>query len=828
MQRSLAGHKRRVNDADGNNEGLSEQELVYLTLVGYAAVKFPGDSLVAAAVARGVHLVPVVCAPSVELMIDRHDVRATLAAEDLASLSSARHPDESSDAALDYERYRDMREDSPPGFEAGSDFHMNDNGRGSGPEFQPPGSPFAVEEYDRALGAGHAASGRSGRRRLVDVDNGVSSTGANAVPLAVSRFHAEFNSSADTRDAHAGLSLATDTATAPAAAVDSVFECRTDTSVELGGTSDPVTTERAASTSRWFPRYAVLPLPQSIVEAADASSGPSVPSSAAEHAMIELTARRVAAQPQLEVMLRIKQAGAAEFAFLDPDHSLHSYYRHLLFRASSHYASNSPIDWPPPCDNSRLAVEMTKEEAPEGDPEVAVAAAHSPEANGNDLRSECTLCQNERVSTTGSVAGLPVVIESSIKPLVAYNPLGIGYDSGDDSEESDPSPSRDVIDSSHIAAQQTAAALAATAAAAVTRRIEAARAAAAAAAAALDAASRLAPPAPVIEVMDKLIAHAKRGGGRRLVDTVRDKERANAKFAFLLPWNTHHAFFERRLAEAFVNVDDSSFDDAGSDARVAGTSSERNHAAGVAPSDLSASQRQPISVSLSTAVRPLESASVAAAVGSGSIADATVAAIPPGPALHARTVRLRHPLAGPAPADPISARAVSVPASQQAARSRWGPPADLPAAAAAEAAPPPAHAAISILAAATATASDSHSCQDPGSAALPAALPAGPKKAPLVDKHPTGSVADGGREYITSFEIAPVRVTAATRGLSQWQPKRPSAVATGQGGGGYDSDDALDSDAGLQAWDSDAARAAFYGTHGGAAAAADAAGGSQE
>ena len=50
------------------------------------------------------------------------------------------------------------------------------------------------------------------------------------------------------------------------------------------------------------------------------------------------------------------------------------------------------------------------------------------------------------------------------------------------------------------------------------------------------------PPESIKEVIDKLVEYAKRNG-RKFVDLLAEKERANAKFAFLHPWSPWHAYF---------------------------------------------------------------------------------------------------------------------------------------------------------------------------------------------------------------------------------------------------------------------------------------------
>ena len=59
------------------------------------------------------------------------------------------------------------------------------------------------------------------------------------------------------------------------------------------------------------------------------------------------------------------------------------------------------------------------------------------------------------------------------------------------------------------------------------------------------------PPDEVRTVIDKLAAFVARNG-RRFEATVRERERANPKFAFLLPWSPHHDYYRRQLEERGV------------------------------------------------------------------------------------------------------------------------------------------------------------------------------------------------------------------------------------------------------------------------------------
>ena len=104
MQRRVAGQKRRLDTVD---EPLTEQDLLFLTVVGYTVNKYPADSPAAIAINRGSHLVTVSETQSSVLRVDRYDVRATLSGSELLALAAAEFPPED-DEILDNERFRDL------------------------------------------------------------------------------------------------------------------------------------------------------------------------------------------------------------------------------------------------------------------------------------------------------------------------------------------------------------------------------------------------------------------------------------------------------------------------------------------------------------------------------------------------------------------------------------------------------------------------------------------------------------------------------------------------------------------------------------------------
>ena len=62
---------------------------------------------------------------------------------------------------------------------------------------------------------------------------------------------------------------------------------------------------------------------------------PLQPKTIKDNTIIEHTASRIAANNQLEVFLKVKQATNADFAFLQPSDELHRYYQHLKEKYSS-------------------------------------------------------------------------------------------------------------------------------------------------------------------------------------------------------------------------------------------------------------------------------------------------------------------------------------------------------------------------------------------------------------------------------------------------------------------------------------------------------------
>lgn len=665
--------------------------------------------------------------------------------------------------------------------------------RGAGPEFAPlPPSDdnFTADLGGVPLGAGHAAGGRGRmrQRQALDLgDDAVGATGANSVPVCRTRFgggHADTESIPEPADDAAavprhtalGDNLITSIVLPPHAALDV-----------------PATTDVSPRES-WRPQYTLLPFPETMR---------TWPSSASEHLVVEKTARRVAMQPQLEVMLRLRQDGVASFNFINPDNELHSYYRHLVARASRELAdTSSEFDWP-------AAVRVV-------DAQVAGdAEARLDNVEGDRHHSEPVSSPHDGRADALIATDAPSSSKPSRPSLVAYNALGISYDSDSEgqsstSSEAPPEPPDSV-------------ALAAAAASAIAARLDAARAAALVAAAALDASSRIQPAPATLEVMEKLIVHACRGGGRRFVMLVAERERSNATFAFLQQWNTHHAFFERRLGEELRKAGLEPVDD--------------NEVAGVDNTGVTTS---PAPVPGALEMRPRPAISVTLKKSTTAVASRLLeakprdAVIPPGPQLH--TVTLRHPLLPPRAAGSASAAA-----NDDAVFS--GSEAD------SHTAPISLHCVVQKPAADTAsatveTSATTHvsSCADAASTtlAVPVAVPLQPVNAadaatistvselpsvpasadedvpfpvpaPAPVAHPQRQAggrppAQPEREYITSFE-APPPVSNV-----RWQPQclAPTVKAPPLAPAGYDSDDALDSDAGVQAWDSPEDRAAFF------------------
>jgi len=66
--------------------------------------------------------------------------------------------------------------------------------------------------------------------------------------------------------------------------------------------------------------------------------------SLADYRVMEAAAKRTTANPQLEVLLRVRQAGNPAFAFLEPGHASAPFYAHLKQRA----ALGAMADWPEP------------------------------------------------------------------------------------------------------------------------------------------------------------------------------------------------------------------------------------------------------------------------------------------------------------------------------------------------------------------------------------------------------------------------------------------------------------------------------------------------
>ena len=671
---------------------------------------------------------------------------------------------------------------------------LADSARGFGPEFAPvPQSDHCAADSGVQvvpLGAGHAAAGRGRvrQRQVLDLgDDALGATGANSVPVSRTRF--------------GGVNANTESLPEPADDADSLpphTVLRDDTTtfvVPPHAARDLAMVTDATPRESWRPQYTILPFPETIH---------AWPSSASEHLIVEKTARRVAMQPQLEVMLRLRQDGVASFNFINPDNELHAYYRHLIARASRELAeASSEVDWPP-------AVRVTDAQVT-GDVGTqldSIGGGRHDTGQAGSPRDGLADAFMHRVVTDAPSSAKPA------RPaLVAYNALGISYDS--DSEGRSSTNSEAAAEPPDQEAQASAAA------SAIDARLDAARAAALVAAAALDASSRIQPAPATLEVMEKLIAHACRGGGRRFVMLVAERERANATFAFLQQWNTHHAFFERRLGEELRKAGLEPVDDAGT---AAGDDK------GVAPSPT------PVPGALDMSLRPAISVtlkkSTTAVASRLQEANSHEAVIPPGPQLH--TVTLRHPLLPPRSAGSASAAAVNddallcesetcsqvAPAPlniiQQPAADSASATIDTnvatrmsPCVAANVSLPPAAPAPVALqpvdvdVAAMVSTVSERPSAPVSVDEDVPVHVPIAHPLKKAGGRQP----APPEREYIMSFEAPP------SASAIRWQPPQrlaPAAKTLLPAPAGYDSDDALDSDAGVQAWDSPEDRAAFF------------------
>ena len=275
--------------------------------------------------------------------------------------------------------------------------------------------------------------------------------------------------------------------------------------------------------------YQVMPLTPNLV----------LPKTAPQYALVAATARRVAAVPQLEVMLRVRQTRYDPLGFVHIDHPLHEFYSHLKARAALPYA-----DWPDPADvmDDPIPPPLPTEPPPlaewspptstqlTGDQECVTSVGHIHDAAA-DADSTAAVVDVCAPSGGGTSRGAPAARR---RPPTL---LGVDYDSDPhgDSDEIEVDD-EDVPDVLHNPPQQKTVDPAAVMPPAL-------------AAPKVNVQLSGAPPPAVAVVIDKLAEYVRRYGFR-FAETVAAREAANPKFAFLHAWSPHHAHYLRAVAIA--------------------------------------------------------------------------------------------------------------------------------------------------------------------------------------------------------------------------------------------------------------------------------------
>jgi hypothetical protein len=265
----------------------------------------------------------------------------------------------------------------------------------------------------------------------------------------------------------------------------------------------------------WRHAYSVRPLPLRLA----------LPPTQAAARLIETTARRVAAAPQLEFVLRLKQGEQASFSFLDARDALHPYYTALRARAG--WSGGAEPDWPGP-------IEETAEQAA-----AAVEAVEMEAAKKEAMAASGRMGMGGLVAYGDSDDDAEAEASASEPAAAPAGPLVASY--GEEEEEEMPAAPEREGAPSRKRSRFTSAGDASEAQ--VPRTLEAAAS----------------PPAPLSdeeELMTRLLARAAElavppepgKAAAAFLRLAEGRERGNRAFAFLFAWSPANAAWTARRA----------------------------------------------------------------------------------------------------------------------------------------------------------------------------------------------------------------------------------------------------------------------------------------
>ena len=236
--------------------------------------------------------------------------------------------------------------------------------------------------------------------------------------------------------------------------------------------------------------------------------GSALPQTFKQHQIIEKTAKFVHKEgKKMEAMLKIKHGGNAAFQFLLVDHALQPYYQAIV-----KYLGYCPqaVDLP----TLLPAVEAPAEFASEEGATAGSEAPRSPDAAAEEsaTHEEVSGSGIEMVEKAGS-GGAQDDVKGAAQEAAAGSALAAATDVGQGDTQSG---------SASVVAAATPAAIAAAAV----------------------------PPDDILQTIDKLVRWILKSG-RDFEKKVKERQRNDPRFDFLLPWSPYNAFYRQMLEDAF-------------------------------------------------------------------------------------------------------------------------------------------------------------------------------------------------------------------------------------------------------------------------------------
>jgi hypothetical protein len=284
------------------------------------------------------------------------------------------------------------------------------------------------------------------------------------------------------------------------------------------------------------------PIPPEIVAFAtgwltELAPGSALPQTFKQHQVIERTAKFVHKQgKKMEAMLKVKHGGNAAFQFLLVDHPLQAYYQALLkYLGYCPEAADLPTLLPSveqPAEVTSEAAEAAAEKAPTGEAHAAEQdRAAMPEAGADAPAATVAFTTAVASAASAELADqmLAKAIADAKQKLEKERERAAGVEEGAPSSAGNGEPARSVDGRQQEAthAVSTTCILGD----GIHQQIPV-------------------PPDEMLQTIEKLVRWILKSG-RDFEKKVKERQRGDPRFEFLMPWNPYNAFYRQRLDDAF-------------------------------------------------------------------------------------------------------------------------------------------------------------------------------------------------------------------------------------------------------------------------------------